>query len=281
MSFSSYLEMLVPWQFSPLLVLIFAGLAIAYFRGSRIQSDGFWHQFSFWLGLILCYIVLHTKFDYYAQYMFFMHRLQHLVLHHLGPFFICLAAPWGCLMRGLGTKQSARINTLLHFKGLRWFYLFFQNPVIAMLLFVGLIAFWLNPEIHFYAMLNESLYQIMNWSMLIDGLLFWWLILNPMSKADGARVRYGGRILMLIVIVPLQTLIGAYITFSKSIVYDIYSVCGRAWPMNPMTDQIYGGLITWIPAAMMSVPALLIVIYYILHDNTRPTPTHTAKSTQQ
>ncbi len=257
---------LTPWQPSLLVIILFAALAISYFRGSRIKSDGFWRQLSFWAGLLLSYIVLHTRFDYYAQYMFFIHRLQHLVLHHIGPFLICLAAPWRNIMRGLGKPLSARLQLLLHHKILRWLTGFFQQPVIAVLLFIGLIIFWLNPEIHFYAMLNASLYQLMNWSMFIDGLLFWWLILNPANKTDGARVSYGGRIFMLIAIVPPQILIGAYITFSKSIIYDIYSVCGRAWPMAPMTDQTIGGIITWIPASMMSVLSTILVLYYLFHQ---------------
>ncbi len=36
---------------------------------------------------------MHTQFDYYARYMFFVHRGQHLVLHHLGAFLIALANP--------------------------------------------------------------------------------------------------------------------------------------------------------------------------------------------
>ena len=280
MSFFHFLELLRPWQFSLPVIVVFGFLGITYYRGSRIKSDGFWHQTSFWAGLLLTYIVLHTKFDYYSQYMFFMHRIQHLVLHHFGPFFICLAAPWPAIMRGLGEKQSARLRLFLHQKFLNPVYAFFQHPVIAVILFAGLIAFWLNPEIHFYAMLNASLYQLMNWSMFIDGLIFWWLILNPADKAGGARIGYGGRIIMLVAISPPQILIGAYITFSKSIIYDIYSVCGRAWPMAPMTDQTLGGLITWIPANMMSVLALIIVLRFLFKKSAGKSSATTSSTTR-
>ena len=262
-----FLGYLKPWQPSFLVVVFFVFFAVAYIRGNRLKADGFWRQLSFWLGLSLAYIVLYTRFDYYAQYMFFMHRIQHLALHHLGPFFICLAAPWSTILRGITPKNSPKFTIFIHNKIFHWLYVFFQNPIIAVSLFVGLIALWLDPEIHFYAMLNEHLYQLMNWSMFIDGLLFWWLILDPMSKSQGARVGFGGRILMLIAIVPPQIFIGAHITFAKDIIYDIYSVCGRAWPMAPMDDQMIGGIITWIPATMMSVVAMIVVLHHLLHDD--------------
>jgi putative membrane protein len=48
--------------------------------------------------------------------------------------------------------------------------------------------------------------------------------------------------------------------------YDVYDVCGRAWAIDPLTDQELGGLLTWIPAAMMSVVGSLVVLSYILDD---------------
>ena len=65
--------------------------------------------------------------------------------------------------------------------------------------------------------------------------------------------------MMLVVVVP-QQLLGAYITLTDSIIYDVYDVCGRAWPISPMEDQIYGGIVTWIPASMMSVLGLVLVL---------------------
>ena len=30
-------------------------------------------------------------------------------------------------------------------------------------------------------------------------------------------------------------------------VYDVYEVCGRAWPLDPEVDQLLGGMLTYIP----------------------------------
>lgn len=45
----------------------------------------------------------------------------------------------------------------------------------------------------------------------------------------------------------------------------MYAICGRAWALSPLVDQEFGGLLTWIPAAMMSGFGVLVVLHHILH----------------
>ncbi|WP_447043257.1 cytochrome c oxidase assembly protein [Vreelandella sp. H-I2] len=259
---------LLPWEFSPIWTLVCLAGAGLYVRGLVHRRrcgkhDGFWHPFAFLLGVVAIYAVSQTHFDYLAQFMFFVHRGQHLVLHHLAPFLIALAAPLPVLAAGLPHWVNGLPGFSMVARGLRPGYRLLQHPVVAPLLFVGLIYFWLIPHIHFDAMLSHRLYQLMNWSMLLDGLLFWWLILDPRSPEKGG-LGYGARIIALLAVVPPQMLLGAYLTFSNAVLFDVYAVCGRAWPLAPLTDQRLGGLITWIPATMMSVLAILIIISRLL-----------------
>jgi putative membrane protein len=274
MSSSSLAGLLQPYIFSPLITVGFGLALLLYLLGLRTsrrqgRRTGVLQSLSFLSGLVLFYAVMHTAFDYYAQYMFFMHRLQHLVLHHLGPFLIALAAPWPVLAAGLPEWLRRQLRPLWNHPAIRNIYRFLQHPLIAPLLFVGLIFFWLTPAIHFDAMLNLTLYHVMNWSMLLDGLLFWWLMLDPREPAPEQTLAFGKRILILFLIMLPQIALGAIITLSHSEIYDVYAVCGRAWPLDAQTDQQLGGLITWIPAAMMSVMGSVIVLRFMLRDDSR------------
>ena len=54
-----------------------------------------------------------------------------------------------------------------------------QQPLIAVVLFEGLLFLWLIPPVTFGAMFDWRLYEVMNASMVIDGLMFWFLVLDP------------------------------------------------------------------------------------------------------
>lgn len=272
---ADFLEFLVPWHVSwPILAACAAAVAL-YVCGltrSRAAGErvGFWKPLAFLLGVGLMYAVTQTHLDYYSQFLFFAHRAQHLVLHHLGPFLVALSAPAPVLARGLPMAvRESWPRARPYAAPLRVIYRALQQPVIAAVLFVGLIYFWLTPSIHFDAMLSLDLYWIMNWSMALDGLLFWWLILGRGPDGITPRLSYGKRILILALIVPPQILLGAYIALSGRELFGIYAVCGRPFPISPMVDQQIGGLITWIPASMMSVIAAVILLGFMTREQGR------------
>jgi putative membrane protein len=259
---------LLPYDFSSPTALAFAAALVFYLLGLRWlpaeERIGPWRVLVFLLGLGMCYGVMHTRFDYYAQYMFFIHRGQHLILHHLGPFLIVLSNPLPLFRLWYRMIPGGARPWLMP---LGWAYKTLQQPLIAAVLFVGLVYFWLWPSIHFDAMLSRNLYWLMNWSMLIDGLLFWWLMLDPRNPDMAGTLSYGKRIVILIAIMIPQIALGAWITLNENAVYDVYAVCGRAWPLDPATDQMLGGILTWIPPAMMSVIGTLILLGFMARED--------------
>jgi len=264
----SLIEYLAPYDFSPLTVLSFM-LVLGFYgvgllRMPEEDRPGSVRIMVFVLGVLIAYGVMQTRFDYYSQYMFFVHRGQHLVLHHLGPILIALSNPLP-VVRFWSRQISPGLKSRL--RPLGWLYRFLQHPLIASVLFVGLIYFWLWPPIHFDAMLSRNLYWVMNWSMLIDGILFWWLIFDPRPPATTPSLGYGKRILLLALVAIPQMVLGAMIVFSRGMVYDVYEVCGRAWPMAPETDQLLGGMLTWIPPAMMSILGILIILRRAMRED--------------
>ena len=100
----------------------------------------------------------------------------------------------------------------------------------------------------------------MNWSMVLDGILFWCLVLDP-RPSPPARVSFGARAALSLAVMFPQILLGAIIVFSSRDLYPYYDLCGRLFPsISALDDQQFGGLIIWIPPAMMSVAGMLVVI---------------------
>ena len=271
-SIASFIAYLAPWEFSPTVALVCALTAVLYVRGLAVLRQrgvraGFWRPFSFLLGLALIYGSLQTYLDFLSQHMFWVHRLQHLLLHHIAPFLMVVAAPGPILRQGIPAAWRGAERALWQRSAVRAVLKPLQNPWIAGFLFVGLVFFWLIPSIHFTAMLDANRYRLMNWSMAVDGVFFWWLMLTPRSAQGAAAVAYGPRVTVLVVTGFLQLFLGAFMVMDKRILYGVYGICGRAWAISPLVDQQVGGCLTWIPPAMMSLLGLLVVIHHALNDS--------------
>ncbi len=249
-----------PWDFSWLWYLAATLAVFWYLRGllrtERRERPATWRSVAYLGGLGAIYFVLQTHFDYLAQHMFFLNRAQHIIMHHLGPFLIALSWPGAVLAEGMPpllvrASRSAPVRGVLRV---------LQQPLLAAVLFVGLIILWLLPTVHFRAMIDPRLYAVMNWSMVLDGILFWCLVLDP-RPSPPAMCSFPVRIVMVVLIMFPQIATGALIAFASRDIYSFYAWCGRIYPsIGALDDQQYGGLIIWIPAAMMSVVALLVVI---------------------
>ena len=250
------LQWLIPWETSVTVVIVTAVTALIFIRGSLISQLLIRQKLYFWAGLLSLYVVSHTQVDYYSEHQFFIHQLQSVVLHHLGPFLIVLGCTKEALSAGFPVAGKRLIMMVLDWQPVQGLVNVLLHPVVAVALFAGLIIFWLLPPIHFIAMLDWRLYRLMNWSMVLSGLLFWGLVLNSNSIRSP-----GCRIVMMLAVVPPQILIGVLIFFTPHELYPIYTLCGRAFPgVSSITDQQIGGLILWTHGAMMSVIGVLIVI---------------------
>ncbi len=250
------LQWLIPWETSYAIVVVTTLTALIFIKGCLRCRLPFRQKLYFWAGLLSIYVVTQTQADYYAEHAFFVHQLQSLVLHHLGSFLIVLACPKEALSAGCPVAVKRLIQKVSAWKPVQGSVNVLFHPAIAVIGFVGMIIFWLLPSIHFIAMLDWRIYRLMNWSMVLNGLMFWGITLNPDSRRSP-----GSRIAMMLAVVPPQILIGAVIFFTPHELYPIYTLCGRAFTsISSTTDQQIGGLILWTQGAMMSVIGILIVI---------------------
>lgn len=251
---------LVPWEESILVVAATGSAALFFLRGCTLVRPSLHRKLCFWGGLSLVYLVSHTQLDYYSEHQFFIHRLQHLALHHLGPFLIVLSRPCPILLAGMPSRMRQAFHLMAGWKSIQYPAQALCNPVVAVVLFSTLIGFWLLPSIHFTAMIDWRLYRVMNWSMFLSGLIFWGLVLTP-GPVFAAKLSTGSRIGMMLAIIPPQIVIGAIIFFTSHELYPIYTICGRAiGGINALADQQIGGIILWIHGAMMSAVGILVVI---------------------
>lgn len=249
----------LPWEFSwP--VFLATTLTLAwFFRGlARLPAadrPAPWRTTAFLAGMIGNYIVLQTQIDYLAQHMFFVHRWAHFWLHHTGGLLIAFGMSGQVIRAGMPDF----LRPLIDARPVRRTMDVLQNKWVAPFMFVGMLYFWLYPEIHTRVMLDRTLYDVMNWSMAINGIMFWSLIVDPRPHPP-ARLSTLWRALAILIIELPQMLLGAILSLSSTDYYPVYNICGRVFDMTPLNDQHYGGLIIWLPGTMMSFAAMIVVL---------------------
>ena len=219
--------------------------------------------------MALLYLSLHTMLDYYAERMFFMHRIQHLVLHHLGPLVVMAAYPGQVLRAGLPLSWRCRLSRFEKSRFGQALSAILTNPIIVPALFIFLVVIWLVPSVQFYSMLDWRLYRLMNWSVVVTGFLYWNLILDR-RLSPPAAMSPGGRVISPIVTMAPQMVAGAIIAFTERDLYPLFELCGRALAIDAQTDQMIGGLTMWIPAAMTEVLGLMMALRTLMRLSANP-----------
>lgn len=257
--FPAHLPLFLPWEFHWVEFLATFLTLAWYGRGIQIlpqaERPAPWRIACFVLGVLSFYVVLQTRIDYYAQHLFFAHRWAHFVLHHAGAFLIAMGMGGSALYAGM----PGFLRPLVTARPLKAVLDVLQHPAIAPMLFVGLLYFWLIPSIHTRVMLDENLYMLMNWTMAINGVMFWSLVLDSRPKPP-ARLSHLMRALMILLIELPQMVLGAILSLSMTDFYPVYNICGRVVDMTPLNDQHYGGLIIWLPGTLTSFAAMIVVL---------------------
>lgn len=246
---ATLLKWIVPWEFSWVFLLSFVAACVLYWRGCQKLSVNTGRKLAFWSGMAIVYLSLHTYFDFYAEHEFFMHRIQQLLLHHIAPLMIVASYPGSVLRAGLPLSWRTRVlRPTLRAWPWRLVSAVLLNPAVATILFVAFVLIWLVPSMQTMAMLDWRIYRFMNWSMIVSGFVYWWLVLDHRPRPPG-RMIPGVRVLSPGITMAPQILAGAIITFSRTDLYPIFEICGRAFNFNVFTGQLIGGIIIWVPAA--------------------------------
>ncbi len=256
------------WNWNPLATLLLLMAAYVYLNGLSNWNRpshpiSRWKRTSFFTGLFVIFIALQSPLDNLSEHMLSFHQLQHFLLRMLAPLLILLGAPLTPMLRGLPPwiLQGFVKPTVRHPLA-RAIYEKLTNPVITVVIFMGVLYLWQFPGGFNLALRNEFVHAMMHMTMMSSGFIFYWAVIDPAPRRS--RIHYGVRVLYLGLIVLPNTILGAVITFSKSIIYTGYEDVYQPFDMSLLTDQQIGGLLLWVPGDMMSilVAGIVMIMWY-------------------
>jgi putative membrane protein len=191
---------------------------------------------------------LHDLSDYY---LFSAHMVQHLVLTLVVPPLLLAGTPaWmaDSLLRGICRWRPARalIGVLL-------------RPLPALACYAVALVAWHLPGPYNAALETHALHVVEHTALIATAVLGWWPVLSPATVAP--PLPYGAQLLYLFVFGIPMTVVAAFVTGAEHVLYPFYAAAPRIFDITPLTDQRIGGVIMWVPAAIIPVLVFSLVFF--------------------
>jgi cytochrome c oxidase assembly factor CtaG len=136
-------------------------------------------------------------------------------------------------------------------------------PFVAWLIHAVVLWGWHVPFLFQSTLESEWIHAAQHASFFGSALLFWWAILHGRERAAGS----GAAVLYLFTTALHSSLLGALLTFARSVWYPVYNGTTLSWGLTPLEDQQLGGLIMWVPAGVVYIVAALALFAGILRES--------------
>jgi len=215
-----------------------------------------WRAFAFAVGWTTLATALLSPLDAMAVQSFALHMLQHELL-------MLVAAPLLVLGRGLPTMlwslpHDARVAVGRTSKRqwLRRAWDVLTSPLCAWLLHAAALWLWHIPRLFNAALVDSGLHDWQHVSFLLTALIFWHALLK-----HGGPARRGAAVFYLFTTTVHTGVLGALLTFARTPLYAPFDTGLRILDsLTPLEDQQLGGLIMWVPGALVYVGAALALM---------------------
>lgn len=195
-------------------------------HGNVISRKQLW---AFIVGALLLWIASDWPIhDISEEYLYSVHMFQHMLYSYFMPPLMLIATPlWLYDLIFAGVRARKVVN-------------FMTKPVVAGLLFNGVIMVTHIPQMVNRSVSNGPLHYSLHVLVVTSALLMWFPICGP----DRSRhLGYGGKMIYLFLMSVVPTVPAAWLTFADGAVYKHYDIAVRVWGLSVTTDQQLAGAI--------------------------------------
>ncbi len=225
-------ELLVRWNFDPLLLVPLAGLLVWHFATARHREN---HQALLGALAVLAMLFV-SPFCALTSALFAARAAHHAILIAVAAPLLAWSLPHTFPQRRLPLAATTAIATLT-------------------------LWAWHVPGLYAAALSNNAIYWLMQASLLGTAIGFWLSVRHSSVPAA---------VVALLATMVQMGLLGALLTFSGRAFYAPHLVSTWAWGFTPLEDQQLAGLIMWAPAAALYLLAALILAGRWFHQAQRP-----------
>ena len=239
-----------------------AAAAALYHAGGRARETrpSLSRSASFYAGIATLALAVGSPVDAYADRLFFVHMVQHVLLTMAAPPLLLLGRPWPRLLRPFprGARRAA-VGGLFRLararRGAEWA----ASPLPAFVLFNGTLLGWHLPALYDLTLRSQAAHDLEHALFFGTALLFW-RHLAPAGRAralsDPARAAYGAGGL------AAGFVLAVVLALAPDAVYSAYAgLSSRPLGLSALADQQLAAGIMWVPGSVPETIAVLAACY--------------------
>lgn len=243
-----------PGVLAPLALL--AGIYVWRLRSARREAGGRGagplRAVAFAGGMLALLVALISPVEGLGEdYLFSMHMLQHMLLGDIAPLLLLLSLS-RVIMRP-ATRRLIRVERALGP---------FAFPLTGLLSWLVLMYLWHLPALYDAALEHPLVHLLEHASFFAAGVAVWWPLVQPVPMRrplEGLNtVAYIGAAKFGLAV------LGLYLTWSHTVLYDYYEHVPRIWGLSAIQDQNMGGAIMMVEQSFTFVIALVVVFVRML-----------------
>ena len=248
--------------------------AVLYWVGSRRHSRAAPQPLrtaSFAAGLATIVIALQSPIDGYADQLFWVHMLQHVLLLTVAPPLILLGRPWPRMWQGLPIESRTRIGRTLAQGRCTAPLRRLARPVPAWVLFNATILAWHIPAAYNATLSSYAIHDAEHAMFFFTGLLFWARVIDPGPLRP--RLMWPVRIAFVIGAMVIGWMLAITLVMVTHPLYTHYALLAhRPGGISALTDQQLAAGIMWVPGSIAYTLTIIIGFYRWL-EPAAPHPT--------
>jgi putative membrane protein len=269
---------LAAWSLDP--SLVYVGLAAGlYIVGSQGRNRPEPLQaLAFFASLLVIVIALCSPIDRYADELFWVHMVQHILLLSVAPPLLLLGRPWPRMWRALplaGRTKVARTIALASWLApLRAL----ARPVPAWLLFNVTFVGWHFPAAYDLTLTSGGIHALEHAMFFFTGLLFWARVIDPGPLHP--RLVWPARIAYAASAMVVGWLLAIALVLEPHPIYGYYAALeSRPGGISALTDQQLAAGVMWVPGSIAYTITFIIGFYRWLGADSSTRPTSAAITT--
>jgi putative membrane protein len=235
------------WHAHPDVWLLLGGIWVAYLLAVRNHpmrpqeaADKRRRATLFSLGMAVLLVGADWPIHDLAEgYLYSVHMVQHMLFTLVAPPLLIAGIPawmWRRLLRPRPLFVAFR---------------FLTRPVVALIVFNGLLLFTHWPEIVKLSVSSELAHFSLHALLFGAAMVVWWPVMSPLVELPALSPP--GQLMYLFIQSLAPTIPASFLTFGHTLLYPVYGTFPRIWGISALNDQliagltmkIVGGLILW------------------------------------